>query len=85
MSDGENGPESWYPFGVTWSPDGTTLLYTAWSNLSGSAMGGTGLGVITVPADTPTDVTVLTKGIGFGGQLYGSRWAPTQTWGRQPG
>ena len=85
MSDGANGPESWYPFGVTWSPDGTTLLYSAWSNLSGSAMGGTGLGVITVPADAPTDVTVLTKGIGFGGQLYGSRWAPTQTWGRQPG
>ena len=33
QTDGPNGPESWYPFGVTWSPDGTTLLYSAWSNL----------------------------------------------------
>ena len=31
-TDGPNGPVWWYPFTVTWSPDGTTLLYTAWSN-----------------------------------------------------
>ena len=30
-TDGPNGPESWYPYSVTWSPDGTTLLYSAWS------------------------------------------------------
>ena len=22
---------AWYPFTVSWSPDGTTLLYAAWS------------------------------------------------------
>ena len=28
QTDGPNGPVWWYPYFVTWSPDGTTLLYT---------------------------------------------------------
>ena len=48
---------AWYPFTVTWSPDGTTLLYTAWSV---DGPGSRANGVIAVPADTPSDVTVLT-------------------------
>ena len=64
----------WYPYLVTWSPDGTTLLYTAWC--------GCGEGVIAVPADTPSDVTVLTNGMA-GPVDY--RWVPIQAWGRQQG
>ncbi len=45
-----NGLELWYPYSVTWSPDGTTLLYSAWA---------TSTGVLAVRADTPTEVTVL--------------------------
>lgn len=78
-TDGPNGPVWWYAYSVTWSPDGTTLLYTAWSQ------GGTELeGVIAVPADTPTNVTVLTDAIGAG-SYYSHRWVPIQMWGRQPG
>ena len=30
QTDGPNGPTQWYPDTVTWSPDGTMLLYDAW-------------------------------------------------------
>ena len=66
----------WYPFTVSWSPDGTTLLYTAWS--------GDADGAIAVPADRPSDVTVLTESIDPGAS-YGQLWAPIQMWGREPG
>jgi Tol biopolymer transport system component len=75
QTDGPNGPATWYPYSVTWSPDGTTLLYTAWNEAGG--------GTITVPADSPTDVTVLSDTIGPG-DYYSHRWAPVQRWGRQP-
>jgi hypothetical protein len=78
QTDGPNGPAKWYPYGVTWSPDGTTLLYTAWQQ-----GGGAGGGMITVPADSPTDVTVLSDAVGAG-DYYSHGWAPTQRWGRQP-
>ena len=42
-------------------------------------------GVIAVPADTPSDVTVLTDAIDPVPDYYGHRWAPIQMWGRQPG
>jgi WD40 repeat protein len=77
-SHGPNGPARWFPFFVTWSPDGTTLLYAAWTDA------GTG-GVISVPVDTPSDVTVLTDEIPTVVGDYSHRWAPTQMWGRQPG
>jgi Tol biopolymer transport system component len=71
QTDGPNGPRWLYPFLVTWSPDGTTLLYKAFTG-----------GVIAVPPDTPSDVTVLTDGMA-GPVDY--RWVPIQAWGRQPG
>ena len=41
-------------------------------------------GVIAVPADTPSDVTVLTDAIDpVAGSTH--RWVPIQMWGRQPG
>ena len=81
--DGSDGQARWYPYYVTWSPDGTTLLYAAWGQATG---GGPTLpiGVIAVPADTPTDVTVLTDAVPVTGD-YSHRWAPIQMWGRQPG
>ena len=74
---------AWYPFTVTWSPDGTTLLYAGWSMDGGpdSVPGG----VIAVPADTPSDVTVLTDAIDPVPGYYSHRWAAIQMWGRQPG
>jgi Tol biopolymer transport system component len=71
----------WYPFTVTWSPDGTTLLYAAWS-IGGKASSG---GVIAVPADMPSDVTVLIDAIDPLPDYYSHRWAPLQMWGRQSG
>ena len=68
--------DGWYPYSVAWSPDGTTLLYTAWT--------GNGDGVIAVPADTPSDVTVLTDLDPVLGYKE-HRWVPIQMWGRQPG
>lgn len=81
-TDGPNGPMSWYPYSVTWSPDGTTLLYTAWSQ----APGETELpnGVIAVPADTPSDVTVLTDADPVP-NYTDHQWVRIQMWGRQPG
>ncbi|HEX5831182.1 MAG TPA: hypothetical protein VFY16_09385, partial [Gemmatimonadaceae bacterium] len=52
--------------GASWSPDGTTLLYSAWNQ--------GGEGMITVPADSPTDVTVLSDVDGWGvGDDYSHR------------
>ena len=70
-------PAGWYPYSVTWSPDGTTLLYAAWSVGDGDG------GLITVPVDTPTDVTVLGE-VTETGSVYSHRWNPVQRWGRQP-
>jgi Tol biopolymer transport system component len=70
----------WYPFSVSWSPDGTTLLYAAWQN-SESLPGG----VIAVPAEMPSDATVLIDSIDPVPNVYSHLWAPIQMWGRQPG
>ena len=71
----------WYPFTVSWSTDGTTLLYAGWQydrNTLPEA-------VIAVPTDTPSDATVLTDAIEPVPNYSSHRWAPTQMWGRQPG
>ena len=78
----------WYPFTVSWSPDGTTLLYAAW-NFDGQPLpdGGETLpgGMIAVPADMPSDATVLIDSIDPVPNYYSHRWAAIQMWGRQPG
>lgn len=68
-----------YPYTVTWSPDGTTLLYSGWTNT------GTGMrdGVIAVPADDPKDLTVLSDAISPVPAYHDHRWAQTQMWGRE--
>ena len=73
----------WYPFTVSWSPDGTTLLYVAWS-IDAVGASGEAVGTIAVSADMPSDATLLTDAIDPG-DYYGHQWAPVQMWGRQPG
>lgn len=66
----------WYPFRVSWSPDGTTLLATAWRAASSPPHGVDGRAhVISLRPDAPDDATVLALG-GSGDH---------QTWGRRPG
>jgi WD40-like Beta Propeller Repeat len=78
----------WYPFTVSWSPDGTTLLYAAWND-DGQPLPGGGQtlpeGVVGVPADMPSDATVLIDSIRPVPDYYSHRWAPIQMWARQPG
>ncbi len=72
----------WYPFTVSWSTDGTTLLYVAWNDDEGHRV--EWYGVIAVPADMPSDATVLNDSIEPGGH-WSHRWTRVQMWGRQPG
>jgi Tol biopolymer transport system component len=76
VTDGPDGPLMWFPYFVAWSPDGTTLLYVAWS-------GGVE-GVVLVPVAAPSNVTVLTDARFGPLEYYSHRWAPIQMWGRQP-
>ncbi len=70
-----------YPYTVTWSPDGTTLLYSGWVN---TETGEIPDGVIAVPADDPKDLTVLSDAISRQAPAYHDhRWAQTQMWGRE--
>jgi Tol biopolymer transport system component len=81
QTDGPNGPVRWYPWTVTWSPDGTTLLYTAWSDAPGRTEQ---QGVIAVPADTPSNVTVLTDSDTDTFYPEHHQWVLIQNWGRLP-
>lgn len=78
----ETDGQVWYPFTVSWSPDGTNLLYEGWDSLGGETLPG---GVIAVPADMPSDATVLTDALDPVPNYYSHRWVPIQMWGRQPG
>jgi Tol biopolymer transport system component len=81
-TDGPDGPARWYPWTVTWSPDATTLLYTAWREGGNEASDR----VIAVPVDTPSEATVLADAIGYLVPGYTDhQWVPIQMWGRQPG
>lgn len=67
---------TWYPYTVTWSPDGTTLLYAGWT--------GTGDGVIAVPADRPRDARASRGDLQLVPAYRDHQWVPLQMWGRQP-
>lgn len=69
------GLPEWYPYLVTWSPDGTTLLYVAWANSEG---------ILTVPVEAPGEVTVLPFTLGTVPGYKDHRWSATQMWGRLP-
>jgi hypothetical protein len=78
------GKMLWYPDVVWWAPDGTTLVYSAWSEAGPGTSGPLGGGVITVPADEPSDAQLLVAGLGAVPDSYSHRWAPVQMWARQP-
>ena len=79
QTHGPAGTAAWYPFTVTWSPDGTQLLYTAWSQGGNEPSAG----LIAVPADTPNDVIMLADASDAVRDVYSHRWSPIQMWGRQ--
>jgi Tol biopolymer transport system component len=72
----------WYPYAVWWSPDGTTLLYAAWSEDNRAHPDPQPRGWIAVPADRPGDATVLISGTGPP-DVHDHQWV-IQMWGRQP-
>jgi Tol biopolymer transport system component len=66
----ESGP--WFPFRVTWSPDGKELLYTAWGRDS--------IALIAVPIDPSSPPIVLHAGSDI--SVYdGDGAVPIQSWG----
>ena len=73
QTDSPDGPDWWFPTSVTWTPDGTHLLYTGWRHQ------GTG-GVIAVPIDGAQPPIVLGDGIGTN-DYDGTPWIPIQTMG----
>jgi Tol biopolymer transport system component len=76
----------WLPFAVWWSPDGTTLLYAAWSDAGPGYSGPVWSGLLAVSANRPNHATVLIAS-GIERDLVPSgtshQW-PIQMWGRQP-
>ena len=50
---GPDGPISWYPWGVTWTRDGTALLYLAWGDSH------TDPAIVAVPVDGATPPVIL--------------------------
>jgi len=75
---GGPGEAVWYPYDVSWAPDGTTLLYTVFSS-----NGVVGDAVISVPADAPGPATVLTRLPPVTSHRL-EPWVPLQVWGRSP-
>jgi Tol biopolymer transport system component len=72
----------WWPWTVSWSPDGTTLLYTAYSDAPGDSEQ---QGLIAVPADAPTNLAVLADSRVDSFAPEHHQLVLIQNWGRQPG
>jgi hypothetical protein len=67
----------WWPYKLTWSPDGTMLVGNAWPDGGPSRL-------FVVPADSPDDLTVFADANAAVGFDSIHRWAFLQGWGRQP-
>jgi hypothetical protein len=70
---------------VTWSPDGTILLYHAWRTSAEVTIGGVFVDrVVAVSLDGGSLPVVLAGDLGA--SVYsGDPWLPIQSWGRQQG
>ena len=68
----------WAPYSITWSPDGTMLLYTAWGTWESGGDWNSSIGVVALPVDGATPPVVLTEATDEAG---GSAWA----WARERG
>ena len=87
VTGGPDGPEVWWPFEVSWSPDEKTLLYVAWSEAlspsqtSRSASEG---GLVLVDPNASAPPVLLHTGnirvVAAGGPLR----IPGTSWGRLP-
>ena len=65
----------WWPYKLTWSPDGTMLVGNAWPDGGASRL-------FVVPTDSPGDVTVFADANAPVGFDTIHRWAMLQVWGR---
>ncbi len=74
-TDGPTGPATWYPYSVTFSPDGTQLLYQAWTD-------GIASGLVAVPIDGAGPPVVLYAGPDSVAVHSGSPWLPFEAWAR---
>jgi len=70
---------SWRPSGVTWSPDGRELLYTAWTH--GTPRDRKAL--ISVPLDRGSEPALLHEDVNMS-LADGDGSLPMQVWGRDP-
>jgi hypothetical protein len=70
----------WRPSGVSWSPDGTALLYTAWRFNGGDR---DLKALVSVPLDPGADPAWLHMDTGIS-SADGERAASIQSWGRLP-
>jgi Tol biopolymer transport system component len=72
-----DGSGPWRPCGLIWSPDGTELLYAAWSS---NERGGERRALISVPIDEGLDPAVLEDNVSC---VDREGAAPIQSWGRR--
>ena len=80
-TNGPDGSTRWCPFSVTWSPDGTTLLYLAWAL---PPHGPETPAVLTMRPDGSTPPAILDDDLGA--SVYdGHPWQTSQSWSRRPG
>lgn len=78
---GAEGSALWFPFRVTWSPDGRELLYVAWSEAVPPGAWNTAL--IAVPIDSNALPVVLHEDMNI--SVYGGDGVvPIQSWGSPP-
>jgi hypothetical protein len=76
---GSDESAPWYPWRVTWSPDGRELLYTAWSQ-EGQ---GERTALISVPIDRSSDPAVLDEDTNISVYDDKGRAVPIQSWARR--
>jgi dipeptidyl aminopeptidase/acylaminoacyl peptidase len=81
QTTGPLGAIWWYPWSVTWSPDGTTLLYLAWPEAK-TTLTIPESGVVAMPLDRETPPVVLSGDVGPDA-YSGYPWLTIQSWGRQ--
>lgn len=85
VTPGADPEDGWLPWSVTWSPDGSMLLYNAWTYACSADVARSSCpevqGLVAVPVDTTKAPIVLAEGISV---KDGEPWLPIQTWGREP-